>query len=139
MDMEQYPEQKNRISLSSVNDEYGRKIALIEWKITHRDMRAIEAAADNILRKWPGKAGGLPELIPRTIDSTANKPYDAYHPVGVCRMGERGSSVVDSNLSVWGIENLSVVSTGVLPSAGTANPTFTKLCMAHQLADYLSK
>jgi choline dehydrogenase-like flavoprotein len=50
-------------------------------------------------------------------------------------MGEDAEAVVDRNLKVWGVQNLWVVSTGVLPSAGTANPTFSMLCLAQQLAE----
>ena len=53
-------------------------------------------------------------------------------------MGVDSEAVVDSHLQVWGTDNLWVVSTGVLPSAGTANPTFTLLCLAEQLAGRLS-
>ena len=66
------------------------------------------------------------------------KPHDAYHPVGVCRMGTDSEAVVDQNLKVWGIENMWVVSTAVLPSAGTANPTFTMLCLAEALVEHMT-
>jgi choline dehydrogenase-like flavoprotein len=52
-------------------------------------------------------------------------------------MGDDAEAVVDHNLKVWGVENLWVISTGVLPSAGTANPTFTMLCLTHALAEHL--
>ena len=52
-------------------------------------------------------------------------------------MGKNKESVVDENLKVWGLENLWVVSTGVLPSAGTANPTFTMLCLAERLTEQI--
>jgi choline dehydrogenase-like flavoprotein len=52
-------------------------------------------------------------------------------------MGKNKESVVDENLKVWGVENLWVVSTGVLPSAGTANPTFTMLCLAERLTEQI--
>ena len=52
-------------------------------------------------------------------------------------MGEDGQAVVDRDLRVHGVENLWLTSTGVLPSAGTANPTFTMLCLTHKLAAHL--
>ena len=54
-------------------------------------------------------------------------------------MGIDGNSVVDHELSVRGLKNLSVVSTAVLPSAGTANPTFTMLCLAEALVARLTE
>ena len=56
-----------------------------------------------------------------------------YHPVGTCRMGSDPEAVVDLQLRVRGVRNLWLVSTAVLPSAGTANPTFTMLCLAEDL------
>ena len=53
-------------------------------------------------------------------------------------MGKNTEAVVDENLKVWGLENLWVVSTGVLPSAGSANPSFTMLCLADRLAEQLT-
>jgi choline dehydrogenase-like flavoprotein len=52
-------------------------------------------------------------------------------------MGEDEEAVVDTNLKVWGLDNLWLANTGVLPSAGTANPTFTLLCLGTRLANSL--
>jgi len=78
-------------------------------------------------------------LHPRQGDPRGQKPYDAYHPVGVCRMGTAVEDVVDPELRVHGISNLAVLSTAVFPTAGTANPTFSMLCLGEALADRLSK
>ena len=66
------------------------------------------------------------------------KPHDAYHPAGTCRMGEDQESVVSPNLSVHGTSNVSLLSTAVFPTAGSANPTFGMLCFAERLAESLS-
>jgi choline dehydrogenase-like flavoprotein len=134
LDMEQAANPENRVSLSHQIDEYGRRLAHIDWRITDRDLATITATADSLLARWPDQASGLPELIPRPIGSEHAKPHDAYHPAGTCRMGHDAGAVVDHDLKVWGVDNLWVVSTGVLPTAGTANPTFTMLCLAQKLA-----
>ena len=137
LDIEQYPRIENNISLSDENDEYGRRKAVIKWKISSADLGGIECVTNQFLSLWPGKKAGLPDLIPRELNADSRKPYDAYHPVGTCRMGENKEAVVDFNLKVHGLGNMWVVSTGVLPSAGTANPTFTMLCLANKLATQL--
>lgn len=139
LDIEQTPRLENRVSLCSDRDRYGRQVAEIHWHISDIDLSNIQALAGRLLDKWPGTKKGLPELIPKTTDSGNNKPHDVYHPVGTCRMGRDPEAVVDENLKVWGISNLWVVSTGVLPSAGTANPTFTMLCLAEALVEHLGK
>lgn len=89
-----------------------------------------------MLELW--NKGALTRL--RTVNGLVDevKPHDAYHPVGTCRMGEDGEAVVGRDLKVRGFANLWVASTGVLPSAGTANPTFTMLCLTQQLAEELA-
>ena len=138
LDMEQLPVRENRVSLSDRQDAYGRRVARVDWAISERDIAALAASAQRLLALWPGAKAGLPALTPRAIvrsDGRAiEKPYDAYHPVGTCRMGDDEESVVDTNLKVWGLDNLWLASTGVLPSAGTANPTFTMLCLTEGLA-----
>ena len=134
MDIEQYPRKENNISLSDKNDEYGRRKSVIKWKISSTDIAGIKSVADQFLSLWPGKSAGFPDLIPRELDIGSTKLHDAYHPVGTCRMGEHKEAVVDFNLKVHGLGNMWVVCTGVLPSAGTANPTFTMLCLANKLA-----
>jgi choline dehydrogenase len=65
------------------------------------------------------------------------KIYDAYHPVGTCRMGDDEEAVLTPDMQVRGVDNLWVAGTSVLSSAGSANPTFTALCLAHRLAERL--
>lgn len=141
LDMEQRPVRENRVSLTEQRDDYGRRVARIDWQISGQDIEAMAVTAQRFLSKWPGEKAGLPQLrsrpIARSDDGKDTKPYDAYHPVGTCRMGEDDEAVVDENLKVWGVDNLWLVSTGVLPSAGTANPTFTMLCLAQGLAEQL--
>ena len=139
LDLEQTPDSDNRIRLSTDRDIYGRRVAEIDWRITETDKNHIRTAADRFIAQWRKAGAGLPGLIPRDPASSLTKPHDAYHPVGVCQMGIDGNSVVDHELSVRGLKNLSVVSTAVLPSAGTANPTFTMLCLAEALVARLTE
>lgn len=138
LDIEQEAVRENWVALGAERDRYGRKVAKINWSISDRDIRNLHQTAQRVLHKWPGKKAGLPELLPIIDSSYGAKPHDAYHPVATCRMGEDMGAVVDKNMKVWGLANLWVVSTGVLPSAGTANPTFTMLCLAEGLVERLT-
>lgn len=137
LDIEQDPIEKNRVSLSCDLDEYGRRRAKVDWSVSDLDCFAMEEAAAHFLSRWPSGEAGLPRLKPRTVSSDIAKPYDAYHPVGTCRMGDGDNAVVDLKLKVTGAKNLWILSTAVLPSAGTANPTFTLLCLAQGLVEEL--
>lgn len=138
LDIEQVPLRENGIRLGDELDRYGRRVGHVHWRIDERDGENLRLTAKRFLEKWPAPNARLPTLSPRLDPCGATKPHDAYHPVGTCRMGKPGEAVVDENLKVHGMENLWVVSTGVLPSAGTANPTFTMLCLADSLAGQLT-
>lgn len=133
MDIEQFPSQNNTVTLGKNFDCYGRRRAAISWSTTDQDLEKIVTTARRFLGKWPVAHPLIPTLISRLNTNSTIEPKDAYHPTGTCRMGEDIEAVVDYNLKVWGVNNLWVVSTGVLPSAGTANPTFTMLCLAEFL------
>ena len=46
-------------------------------------------------------------------------------------MGNHKEAVTDLDLKVRGTENLWTINLGLLPSAGSANPTFSLLCLVH--------
>jgi choline dehydrogenase-like flavoprotein len=137
LDMEQFAVRENYVRLVDQRDAYDRRVVSVRWQVSDRDTAEIIEIAQRFLARWQSTRHKLPTLLPKLIGSSGIKPYDAYHPVGTCRMGEDVEAVVDHNLKVFGTQNLWVTSTGVLPSAGTANPTFTMLCLTHALARHL--
>lgn len=137
LDVEQIPTRENCVRLGETRDRYGRRQAQIHWRVSYADSERIERTARSFLAKWPRLDAGLPRLTARALSVGQIKPHDAYHPVGTCRMGEDREAVVGLDLRVRGLNNLWVASTAVLPSAGTANPTFTMLCLVDELAQQL--
>lgn len=138
LDIEQEPKSENRVYLGDEEDGYGRRVAVVNWSIGSGDQERICATACRFLAKWPVHRVGLPRLNAILSDEAESKPYDAYHPVGTCRLGTDDQATVDLDLRVKGTSNLYVLSTGVFPSAGTANPTFSMLCLGEELAKHLS-
>lgn len=137
LDVEQDPYYENKISLTDKLDSFGRKEISINWKITDKDLDRIRSVSNHFLSNWPNESKVLPKLIARDLDFQKHKPHDAYHPVGLCRIGFSGESVVNYDLKVHGIENLWILSTGIFPTTGSANPTFSLLCLANRLAKKL--
>ncbi|MBI4820037.1 MAG: GMC family oxidoreductase [Deltaproteobacteria bacterium] len=137
LDIEQTPSRDNFVSLSSEVDAYGRPRAAVRWSIAESDLDYLRSLQTRILGKW-ASLGGLPALVPVPVGTISSKLHDSYHPVGTCRMGRGPESVVDFELRARGLGNLHVLSTGVLPTAGSANPTLTLLCLAEQLVTNLS-
>ena len=79
-------------------------------------------------------------------DVTSDSAIDAYnrklseryyHPTGTCGMSADGSKVVDSKLSVEGVENLRVVDASVFPTWTTANVQAPTLMIAEKASDMI--
>ncbi len=138
LDVEQGWSEGNRITLGTELDEHGRPVARIDWQIAPGDEDSIRRASERLLEGWASQGQRLPALEPATLDFESTKPHDAYHPVGVCRMGTDRAAVLSPALRVHGLANAWTLSTAALPSAGTANPTFTMLCLGAALADELA-
>ena len=136
LDIEQTQNFHNRIELSNKLDAYGRYIPVIYWEIDKSDRSRIKALSDKVLAAWQRKGIKLQHDLNGSKGNNQRKPYDAYHPVGTSRIGDDAEAVVDFQLRVKGFDNLWTVNTGILPSAGTANPTFSMLCFAQQLSEY---
>lgn len=137
LDIEQRPEASNSVRLGQTLDRHGRRIAHIQWKISDRDRSDMGILQRNFLSAWARPMSGLPGVSPAGELDPMTKPHGAYHPVGTCRIGDDAEAVVDRDLKVRGTSNLHVLSTAVFPSAGTANPTFSLLCMAEMLVEKL--
>lgn len=139
LDIEQTPCYNNRIELLPQKDIYGRSKSIIYWNITDDDYQKINDTAQRFLEKWPIQRFVFPRLVFRKVGLLSVKPHDAYHPVGTCRMGRDVTSVVDMDLKVRGISNVHILSTAVFPTAGSANPTFSMLCLGERLTQHLQQ
>jgi choline dehydrogenase-like flavoprotein len=137
LDVEQLPDINNKISLGTALDSHGRPVAEISWEITAADYENIETSARRILSMWANSDTRLPILDAISDICIGQKPHDAYHPVGTCRLGVDRESVVSPDIKVHGTANVFLLSTAVFPSAGSANPTFSMLCFAERLSDLL--
>jgi choline dehydrogenase-like flavoprotein len=130
VDVEQAPDPSNSLTLLPHHrDRHGRPRLGIRWGMRaadHQRMAQSQAAYLSQLSSLPR----FPDVRPIDLVASGDKVYDAYHPVGTCRLGIDDEAVVDPSLKLRGIDNVWVASTAVLPSAGSANPTFSMLCLA---------
>jgi len=139
IDFEQAPMRRNSVYLDTECDGYGRHRVILDWKISDEDYLNASELSRMLLSHWAGAA--LNPLLPQFVISDSgvqsSKLYDTYHPVGTCMLGVHKEAVVSPKLAVRGTANLSVLSTGIFPSAGTANPTLSMLCYGELLAQHL--
>jgi 2-polyprenyl-6-methoxyphenol hydroxylase-like FAD-dependent oxidoreductase len=130
IDVEQQPDPRNALVLLHERpDPIGRPSLGICWAIRDGDRVQLARAQSAYLERL-GALPEFPTVTPRDIVVSGAKVYDAYHPVGTCRLGLDDEAVVDPTLKLRGLANVWLASTAVLPSAGSANPTFSLLCLA---------
>ena len=102
-----------------------------------RAARAVGHAAP--LAAWRDR-----ELLPGpTVDSdaeidrfVARAAITHHHPVGTCRMGADAAAVVDAELRLNGLDNVSVVDASVIPSLTSGPVHAAVLAVAEQFASF---
>lgn len=86
------------------------------------------------------------DLSPTSADFESDTSIDAwvragantiFHPVGTCRMGADGASVVDGALRVRGIDGLRVVDASVMPTIIGGNTSAPTMMIAEKAADMI--
>jgi choline dehydrogenase-like flavoprotein len=143
--IEQLPQWHNRISLSDQKDALQLPKLKLEWNRTDADERLFRVMAEKIDRYWKAHLSPVCDLQwrPEILNSEvgmAGMSMDLAHPAGTTRMGTSPfNSVVDPDLRVHRIPNLSVASASVFPSAGSANPTLTVMHLAMRAADAVAR
>jgi len=145
MVIEQTASDDNRIGLSEdQRDVHGLRLAQIEWSVSDADRGHLTKSVDSFAAMWA--ASTLRELatfVRRPAGAAEDdlvKGGGIYHPGGTTRMGASpADGVVDRDLRVFGLNNLYVLSTSVLPTGGGANPTMMLLMLAMRCVDHLSQ
>jgi len=141
---EQAALESNGIKLSARLDKFGVRKAIIDWDITHQDVQIFRDVCADFDRFWTNSSfaelGTLYWRVrPGKLElQQISNAGDIFHPVGTTRMSATSSNgVVDRDLSVFGLDNLSLASTSVLPNGGTANPTMTLIQLTLRLSEKL--
>jgi GMC oxidoreductase len=142
--VEQLPCWRNRICLSDQVDSLQIPKLRLEWTKTDAEEKTFRIMVEKIGSYWRRHLAKVCELqwnllISKPDSRLADAAEDLAHPAGSTRMGTTSSnSVVDSNMVVHRLPNLSVVSSSVFPTSGSANPTLTVMQLAMRAADALA-
>lgn len=72
---------------------------------------------------------------------TQTLTYTIYHPTSTAKMGRQDDpmAVVDSELKVYGIDNLRVVDASVMPEVPTGNTNAPTIMLAEAAADIIRR
>lgn len=122
---------RNRLTLKPGTNRFGLPLSRIDYL---RDPRFAERATK---RLEPMKK----VLHAMDCQITAAKWDDpgGHHATGTCRMGKSPEEgVTDSNMRVFGTDNLFVCSNATFPTCTAVNPTLTLTAMAMRLGDHLA-
>lgn len=134
--MECEPMATNNLSAHSNKGERGPQYRLT-WSFGGKEYNTLHELGLNLSRfvrsKWDGRV---------FVDAENWNLGGAWagHPMGLTRMGRTSDSgVVDSDLKVFGFENLFCLSSSIFCTSGNIGPTWTLLAFAQRLAVKLSK
>jgi choline dehydrogenase-like flavoprotein len=116
--------------------------------VSGHDMTALIAAcrqAREIFHTPVMKARAVTEQLPSDDVQTDEQwaaylrthAFHAYHPTGTCRMGSDGSSVVDPQLRVRGLQGLRVVDASIFPTITSGNTNAPVIMVAERAADLI--
>jgi len=140
LDSEQMPLPETRIRLDDELDHLGMPRTVVDWTVSDHDLATLRTFAIYLREKFDALGLEGVNWRPEIFDPEAEISgiTDTYHPMGGCRMGtDPRESVVDPNLTVHGIPNLSLATAAVYPAGGSSNPSFTIMALAMRLADRL--
>ncbi|HMK29551.1 MAG TPA: GMC family oxidoreductase, partial [Terriglobales bacterium] len=135
INLEQIPNQENRIVLGRKRDALGQPKVEIHWRWRPLDEENLERlralVTDELEQSGLGRIECEPGLRPDP---------NAHHHAGTTRMNpDPRYGVADENARVHGIENLFLAGGSLFPTAGFANPTLTIAALTLRLADHLKR
>ena len=117
----------NRVTLSDETDQFGLRVAHVNFDLHDNDIKLRNFGRDKTEEVM--RAAGAQEVVQEARYA---------HLVGAARMGgDPATSVVDGFGRTHDIANLFVCDGSILPTQGSANPGLTIQALAARTADYL--
>jgi choline dehydrogenase-like flavoprotein len=121
------PWAENRVTLSDETDQFGLRVAHVNFDLHDNDIKLRNFGRDKTEEVM--RAAGAQEVVQEARYA---------HLVGAARMGsDPATSVVDGFGRTHDIANLFVCDGSILPTQGSANPGLTIQALAARTADYL--
>lgn len=134
---EQIPNSSSTVTLSDNKDQFGYRIAKVNWQLTEEDFSSLDRYLAILQERAFPKQHCQSVRILEDLKKRESFTSAAHH-LGTVRMADSPSDgVVDRNLKVFGMHNLYVCDSSVFPTSGNANCSFTISALACRLADHL--
>jgi choline dehydrogenase-like flavoprotein len=134
--LEQAPDPRNQVRLSTERDRFGQPVAELVYRVTDEAVRG-HARSLAIAARALGLDGE--RMAERMQRRWRHGEVDFFwHHMGTTRMHpDPRQGVVDSDCRVHGVSNLFVAGSSVFPTSGTAAPTLTIIALALRLAEHI--
>jgi choline dehydrogenase-like flavoprotein len=129
----------SRISLGEERDEIGMQRVGVDWRVSGQEVGTMRRYAAHLQREFEAMGLMGVEWAPGMLDDGAVVGLeDARHAMGGACMGrDPRTSVVDAEMRVHGVGNLSVASAAAFPDGSAQLPTLTMMALALRLASRL--
>jgi hypothetical protein len=116
---------RSRLFLSKKLDRFGLNKIDIEFNVDSYDYDIIKKSVDLLAKNITSSGSDLVKIDTSFIDNLSSKDIvKGSHHQGCLRMAHTSEEgVVDTNLKVFGVDNLYISSSGVFPTTGISNPT----------------
>ncbi len=129
---------RSRITLGDRLDPFGVPQAVVDWRVTSHEVGSIRRYAAHLREQFQARGLKGVQWARGVLDG--EEPMegleDARHAMGGACMGEDPrSSVVDAQMRVHGVENLSIAGAATFPDGTPQLPSLTMLALALRLAD----
>jgi choline dehydrogenase-like flavoprotein len=131
----------SRITLGDEMDASGVPRVVVDWRVTENELATLRKYAGYLKERF--EAIGLRgiEWVPEMFEADRALPgiEDARHAMGGACMGiDPRSSVVDPELTVHGVANLSIAGAATFPTGGAQLPTLAMMALALRLGERLA-
>lgn len=138
---EQAPDPSSCITLDDTRDALGMRQTRIDWRCNELDVVSVQQSYRLLKQAFERDRVGTVEFDEAVLEDQIRE-YGAVggHHIGTARMASSpAAGVTDANAALFGIANCHIASSAVMPTSGTANPTFTIVALALRLADHLKQ
>ncbi len=132
----------SRITLGSERDAFGLPGVVVDWRVSGQEIGTMRRYATYLKAQF--EAMGLtgvewaPGMLAEAEDAPLAGLEDARHAMGGACMGsDPRTSVVDAEMRVHGVENLSIASAATFPDGSPQLPTLTMMALSLRLAERL--
>ena len=132
----------SRITLGDEMDAYGVPRVAVDWRVSKKELASLRKYAGYLKDRFEAIGWGGVEWVPEIFMENAELAgmEDARHAMGGACMGvDPRSSVVDAEMTVHGVANLSIAGAATFPTGDAQLPTLTMMALALRLGERLAR